>query len=380
MMTKRIFALDNLRTLMIFFVVVIHSGLVYENALASSWIVNDPIKNDSIGLVRMYLDLFVMFTFFFISGYFAPPSLKNKNTGAFIWAKFKRIMIPWVIAVFTLIPAYKYIFLYSRGMPQERWTTYFHFFNREGGNPYLFSDNPVMNWLWFLPVLFLFQLGYLILAKSGILKLKISLTTAVLSTFIMGIVYGMIISQLELTGWYHSFFLHFQRERLLIYLMVFLLGTLCYGKQIFDWERWKLKYYILANVLLTIGLGLFTVVALNLFFNLIDPEREYYFVSPFVDRLAYYTFMMMSMLSFIHILLYSFRKYLNHAGKFMRILNRNSYSVYIIHLVVIGILALFMLPLSLPAFVKFLILAVLSFAASNLLVSAYRWIRGKLGF
>lgn len=379
-MTKRIYALDNLRTLMIFFVVVIHSGLVYENALASVWIVIDPIKNDSIGLVRMYLDLFVMFTFFFISGYFVPASLQNKKSGSFIWAKVKRIMIPWFIAVFTLIPAYKYIFLYSRGMPQESWTTYFHFFNREGGNPYLFSDNPVMNWLWFLPVLFLFQMLYLVLAKSGVFKLKLSLTTAILSTFILGVGYGMVISQLKLTGWYHSFFLHFQRERLLIYFLVFLLGTLSYRKQIFHWEKWQLKYYIISNVLLTVGLGLFTVVALNLFFNMIDPERDYYFVSPFVDRLAYYTFMMMSMLSFMHILLYSFRKYVNRAGKFMQILNRNSYSVYIIHLVVIGLVALVMLPWSLPAFVKFLILAVLSFALSNLLVSSYRWIKGKLGF
>jgi hypothetical protein len=43
--------------------------------------------------------------------------------------KFKRLMIPWVIAVLSLIPLYKVIFLYSRGLPQEHWATYFHITN-----------------------------------------------------------------------------------------------------------------------------------------------------------------------------------------------------------------------------------------------------------
>ena len=145
-MKTRLYFLDNLRTFLILLVVLLHSGIVYESILQETWIVSDPAKNDSIGLIRMYLDLFVMFILFFISGYFIPKSIKNKTNWEFIKSKFNRIMLPWIIAVFTLIPAYKAIFLYSRGLPQEEWFSYFHIFQRVGGNPYLCSDNPVQNW------------------------------------------------------------------------------------------------------------------------------------------------------------------------------------------------------------------------------------------
>jgi len=357
---------------MIFLVVVVHAGIVYENVLLESWLVIDPVKNDSIGLIRMYLDLIIMFTLFFISGYFMPMSSKGKSFWPFFVAKFKRLMIPWFIAVFTLIPAYKWIFLYSRDLPQEVWYSYFHFFERTGGNPYFFADNPVQNWLWFLPVLFLFQIIYWLMLRAGVFSMSISLRTGVILTIVIGVVYGMVISQVELMGWHHSFFLHFQRERFLIYFMVFLLGTLCYRDQIFDSGKWSMKWYIISNVVLTIGLGLYTVVALNLFFNMIDPARDYYFLSPTLDRTAYYTFMMLSMFSFLHVLLYSFRRYFNKSGRTMTILNQNSYYVYIIHMIVLGFFAYFFIDLQIPVMMKFLILAILTFTVSNVIVYAIR--------
>jgi len=226
-MKTRMHFLDNLRTFLIFLVVVLHAGIVYEPILVDTWIVSDPAKINSLGFIRMYLDLFVMFTLFFISGYFIPNSAKSKTSWAFLKSKFKRILLPWIVAVFTLIPAYKAIFLYSRGLPQEEWFSYFHFFQRAGGNLGFFADNPIQNWLWFLPVLFLFQILYLLLSRTNALKIKISLKTGVILTFVIGLIYSMIISELNLRGWFHSPVLHFQNERLLIYFMVFLLGSLC---------------------------------------------------------------------------------------------------------------------------------------------------------
>ena len=233
-MKTRLYFLDNLRTFLILLVVLLHSGIVYETILEDTWIVSDPMKNSSIGLIRMYVDLFVMFILFYISGYFIPRSIANKSSWAFIKSKFKRIMVPWILAVFTLIPAYKAIFLYSRGLPQEEWYSYFHIFQRVGGNPYLFSDNPVQNWLWFLPVLFLFQVVYLALSKNKALSMKLSIRTAVLLTFVIGLAYSLVISFNDLSGWFNSPLLHFQRERLLIYFMVFLLGSLCYKRNVFE--------------------------------------------------------------------------------------------------------------------------------------------------
>ena len=145
-MKTRIDFLDNLRTFLIFLVIVMHSGIIYSNFLGNTWIVSDPLKIESMGLVTMYLDIFVMFALFFISGYFIPNSLKNNNSWGFIKSKFKRLIMPWILAVFTLIPIYKAIFLHSRGLSQEEWYTYFHLFDRAGANLGYFADNPTQSY------------------------------------------------------------------------------------------------------------------------------------------------------------------------------------------------------------------------------------------
>ncbi len=373
-MKTRINFLDNLRTFLIFLVIVLHAGIVYEPILEEVWIVSDPDKISSLGLVRMYLDIIVMFTMFFISGYFIPNSLKGKNVLEFVASKFERIMLPWVVAVFILIPAYKIIFLYSRGLPQEEWFTYFHFFERVGGNLGNFADNPTQSWLWFLPVLFLFQVSYMILAKTKVLSIKLSLKTGVILTFAIGLIYGMIISNIGLTGWYHSPILHFQNERLLIYFMVFLLGSLCNKLNVFESTTKNKKLYIWSNIALTPSLAIFTVVALNLFFNMIEPGRNFYFVSETIDRLIYHTFLLISMFSFLNILIHVFRFNLNYTNRILSELNKNSYAVYIIHLLVIGFIALVLVKFSIPVLLNYFVLIVLTFVISNYLVYGYRMV------
>ena len=208
-MKNRIFFLDHMRSFAIFLVVMLHSGLVYESVLDKAWIVSDPDKINAIGLIRMYLDLFVMFVIFFISGYFIPNSVKNRSTGEFLVSKLKRIMLPWTIAVLILIPAYKAIFLYSRGMPQQEWFSYFHFFQRTGTDLAFFANNPTQNWLWFLPVLFLFQAIYLAGHKLKIVNNSLTVKKAVILTFVVGLLYGMIISVAGLKGWYNSVLIDF---------------------------------------------------------------------------------------------------------------------------------------------------------------------------
>ncbi|WP_163710151.1 acyltransferase family protein [Mangrovibacterium lignilyticum] len=374
-MKTRIYFLDNLRTFLILMVVVLHSGLVYEHVLQNSWIVVDPVKCNSIGLLRMYLDLFVMFCIFFISGYFIPNSVRTKTACQFIQSKLRRIMLPWGIAVFTLIPAYKAIFLFSRGLPQEEWFSSFHFFERAGADLSFFADNPTQNWLWFLPVLFVFQLLYLALYKLNLLSFKISIKQGVAFTFVVGFIYASLISLGGYTGWTHSILLDFQNERLLVYLSAFLLGSLFSKLNVFEnWQR-NTRQYIWVNVVMTVVLGIFTAIALNLFFNLITPDRNYFFISGLVDRFIYHATAMLSMLCFLYVLLYSFRFSLNKTNGVLSQLGRSSYTVYIIHTVVLGLLALVLLKLNIPSWIKFIVLAGTTFVVSNFLI--YAWQKAK---
>ena len=362
---------------MILLVIILHAGMTYEQGFDEFWIVSDPAKWDTIALVRLYLDLFVMFMMFFISGYFIPDSVKRKTPKEFLISKFKRIMIPWVIAVFTLIPAYKAIFLFSRGLPQESLFSYFHIFERSGSDLAFFANNPTQNWLWFLPVLFLFQVVYLILSKTNILKIQISVKTAVVLIVVIGVIYSMIISEMGLKGWTHSPLFDFQNERLLVYFMSFLLGSLCNKLNVFKSEKPNYRIYIAANIAMTISLGIFTLVALNLFYNLIDPVRNHFFVSDFVDRTIYYFTAIVAMLSFLQVFIHSFRFHLNKTNKILNELSRNSYSVYIIHMIVLGVVALALLHLPVHGAIKYVLLSASTFLISNMIIYSWREAKQK---
>lgn len=371
-MKDRLYFLDNLRTFMIFMVVLYHSSIVFQSGFEGKWIVSDPIKSKSIGLIGLYGDLFGMFILFFISGYFIPISIKNKSSWTFIKSKIKKIIIPWFIAVITLIPAYKIIFLYSRGLPQEEWFSYFHTFQRTGVDLSFWSNDPTQQWLWFLPILFLFQLLYLAISKTKLLSLNISLKTAVTLIFAISLVYSLTISYLNLRGWFYSALLDFQRERLLVYFMVFLLGSLCFRLNVFDTDIRSKKYLIISNVFLTLGITVFTIVAMNLFFNIVYPDRNYFIVSKDVDVFAYYLSLLISMFSLLYVFIDLFKFKINKNNKLWKFLNVNSYQVYIIHMIVIGGVALLLVNLSLPVFIKFPVLVIISYTISNLIVYGYR--------
>jgi len=72
------------------------------------------------------------------------------------------------------------------------------------------------------------------------------------------------------------------------------------------------------------------------------------------------------------IMVESFWRYLDKPGKLWGDLSQNSYGVYIIHVIMIGIFGTLLLNTGLPAVVKYLLLIVSTYVASNLIVSGYR--------
>jgi fucose 4-O-acetylase-like acetyltransferase len=355
----RIHFLDNLRAFTIFLVVLCHAGGVYESSgiWASFWIVDDPATNDLSGLVNIILDIVMMPTLFFISGYLAPASLRSENGWTFLRSKFARLIIPWSIAVLTLLPLYKVIFLYSRNLPQERWTTYFHWSNGIWGQ----------NWLWFLPVLFVFNILYLLLSRLKIRPPDLSLKSAVFGAGLMGLAYSIGMDLLGLRGWTKIGVLDFQNERVLIYFMAFLLGALCLRRKVFDGKPAGRILYIVVNAVAWIPV---TVYISFLLFPWFHPGQC--IVSETIDRAILWLSFQLSLLCLVYVMMETFRRYQDKPGKLRRELNENSYYVYIIHVIVMGSLALIMLDTAIPSLWKYLVLTISTYAASNAIVSCGR--------
>ena len=332
---SRIYFLDNLRTFMIFLVVLYHAGLVYASSGVGTyinWLVVDPSTNDLPDLVNLIVDIFIIATLFFIAGYFTPLSLKTKKDWTFFKDRFKRLMIPWAIAVLIIIPLYKVIFLYSRNLPQENWTTYLHF-----------NQFTSQNWLWFLPVLFLFSMLYLLLRRVNIVRFDISLKRAVFAVFLIGFVYSFCMDIFNGMGWTKTVLIDFQNERLLIYFMIFLLGSLCYKLNIFESKGTNKKLYY--GVIFT---ALIPIIVYIYFYVLHLMAPGHFIFSQIIDSLLLWFSFNLSLLCLLYVMISTFRYYLNKQGRIGKLWNKNSYYVYIIHVIVLGVIALTMLNVAIP--------------------------------
>lgn len=358
----RLYFFDNLRTFIIFLVVVFHAGVVYDkSAMGESWwVVTEPLSSDLPGVTNLMLDLFVMPTLFFVSGYLARASLRRRGARSFLAARARRLLLPWLLAVLTLIPAYKFLFLYSRSLPQEHWTSYFHFTNGVFG----------MAWLWFLPVLFLFDALYALASKLGVSIPRIGLAAAVAGVLGIGLANSLALGALNAYGWTKTVVMDFQNERLVPYLLVFLLGSLCHRLGIFESPARNMKLYIGVLATAWIPMNLYAVVLINFF---IHPGE--YFVSLWADRLLLWTGFHLSMLALLYAAVTTFHYYFETQTWFGRKLAELSYGVYIVHVIPLGLLALVLRGVEMPALAKYALLAVSAWAASNLLVWFYA--RGK---
>ena len=361
--SKRIHWMDNLRTVIILLVVVYHVGGVYEatGMWGYFWIVDDPSTITWVGILGILFDTFVMPAMFFIAGNLAPPSFSRKTTGDFIKSKIKRLILPWLIAVFTLIPFYQIIFLYSRGLPQGRWIDYLHFIS------------PVsQNWLWFLPVLFLFNLLYLAIEKIGVKSEKMSLPLMAIISLVISIGFSYLVGSLSgFRSWTKTPVLDFENERLLAHFLFFIAGVIASKKNLFAAPPKGKALYLVAN-----GLA-WLPVTVHIFIRIWPYMTGDFTVTP-LYRIIWFSSFHLSSIAMVYLMVESFRRYLNKTGLLWKVLNRYSYGVYIMHVIVLGILGTLLLQVDLPAVVKWILLILSTSVVSNLIVSAYGSIRKKL--
>jgi hypothetical protein len=349
---------------MIFLVVLYHSGGVYESTglWEFFWLVDDPVTNNWVGIINTIIDIFVIPVMFFVSGFFTPISVKHKPGWVFLVSRFKRLIIPWIIAVLTLIPLFKMIFLHSRNLPQQSWTEYFHF-----SQGIVYSSQ---NWLWFLPVLFLFNILYYLFSKLSVRVPTISLKTAIISIFLISYISSVIIGILfGFREWTVTPLIDFENERILMYFLVFILGALCYRLKVFNSKPKSRKLYITAVITVWIPILIYMAFLL---YPIFIPGGS--FVSPLVDFLIIWFSFYLSLLFLMYLSIQTFWRYLDSTGKIRKELNRNSYGVYIIHVIVLGVIALLLLGFALSSMLKFVILALSTFLVSNFIISFFRFL------
>jgi len=107
---QRLVFCDNVRSLVVVLVVVVHAGLAYSGlGFEGMWPARGPDGGPAMAALTLVLDSFLMPLLFMLAGYFALPSLRPKGAGRFLAGKVRQLVVPAVLVVLFLNPLIVYV-------------------------------------------------------------------------------------------------------------------------------------------------------------------------------------------------------------------------------------------------------------------------------
>lgn len=352
---SRLWYVDNLRIFLISLVVLHHLIITY--GAPGGWYYNETEADfPAILFMAAFVatnQAFFMGLFFFISAYFAVPSLNRKGTKRFISERLMRLGIPLLFFFFILNPLTEFLrnhFIYQNGDSLGQLIF--------GGDAY--GVGP----MWFVEALILFTAFYL-LGRSLNIKTRLTFPQSwkiVAFAIFTGI--GQYIIRIWLpVGWSFSF-TGFQFPHFLQYIFLFAFGIVAYQN---NWlvqisKKIGLKWFGVAQILILLGFPLLFVLG-----GAGSGSIDKFMGGVTWQSFVYAIWEQLTGVSLILGLLGIFKGNFNQQGKTTMALSQSAYAVYIIHPpVIVGISAVFV-SWDFPSLAKFCILAPIALATCFLL-------------
>ncbi|MGA9098070.1 MAG: acyltransferase family protein, partial [Methanotrichaceae archaeon] len=119
----RLFFIDNIRWLMIVFVIMVHAAVTYSNI--GSWQYTEHLKLDALSftffaIFQIFMQAYFMGLLFLIAGYFVPNALDRKGFFKFLGDRTVRLGIPtliYMLFINTIIVYYILAFQWTSPRP-----------------------------------------------------------------------------------------------------------------------------------------------------------------------------------------------------------------------------------------------------------------------
>ena len=100
---ERVHALDNLRAVAMLLGIVLHAALSFMT-LPIPWVARDVSRGLGFDVMVGVIHGFRMQLFFFLAGYFAHLLWQRLGSKAFLQQRWKRIGLPFLLGMITLMP------------------------------------------------------------------------------------------------------------------------------------------------------------------------------------------------------------------------------------------------------------------------------------
>ena len=363
----RLYFIDNLRWLMIIFVVLMHVNVTYS--MFGGWYYIEKTKLDMFqtiyfGMYGSFTQAYFMGFLFFIAGYFVPASYDRKGFGMFTKERLIRLGIPTLIYMLVIHPVTIMILNHYQHWNMNisaEYLKYIRTFNFIG------SSGP----LWFAFALLIFSALYAIVRKVGCAGYQPAVKTGTLSskqilavalfisvfTFATRIIFpiGTNILNMQL-----CFFPQ--------YIVLFVLGLIFFRRNLLQ----TLPYHLGMNCFK------YTLIFGTLFWFVImilgrgEPKT----VDPFAGHVSWQSVAYAFWESFFCVgvclgLIVWFREKFNRQGRWSRFLSDNAFGVYVFHTPVLVFISMLFKEIAMYPFFKYLIVAIITiplcFMVSHLL-------------
>jgi hypothetical protein len=412
---SRVAWLDYLRGFITVLVVAHHSSLAYttfasfnkQAYILSTHPVVDTIRWKGLDIFEDFNDVFFMSLMFFISGIFVLPALKRKGSRAFLRDRFYRLFIPFIIGVTLLMPlAYYPAWLLAHGTHDLR--------------AYLIDFFIVEAWPvgppWFIWVLFFFNLlvaaGYAVTRRSsanlnpgpasggahaepasaratsirpeapvssspkktGVPAARHPLKWLLWGYVLTWCVYIPPMLAVGPDAWTGFGPFDFQLSRILLYLTYFMAGMFI-GDSGLERGLFTRNGGIMTKASSWVVFCLMAYAALKgseaPLLSLLGKNR----ISPLQGSLIYRSIWVLSCTASSLAFLVLFRRVFHRARTNWDSLAANAYGIYLVHYIFVVWCQYLLLPMNLPAVVKFLLTFLLSLMVSWWLMVQIRKIR-----
>lgn len=339
--SRRIYFLDALRSFLIVGVVLLHATQIYNPA--KTWL----IFSDNTTIVASYMILvlgwLLMPTFFMIAGYSSVISLNNHSNKSFFWKRISRLLIPLltVVLIFNTIQA---LILVKFGWKEYTIASYIN--NGDWIQHVWFLINLIVYTIISILTLKYFKekvkhgIDFIIKQIESISIYKLFLFMPLISIILL-ILYRIVPDRL----------LGINLTQIIGYMPFYFFGILLFL------DNKLLKKITNTSIVIDIFVLLLSAVIIKYVENFHDIEY----------RLIYYYFKYLGIWFISSLAFTIFYKYFNFQSKLIFQISDASYSIYLIHHILVIIFGLFVIYLNVDFYIGILIVFTFSTFLSYIL-------------
>lgn len=351
----RLIYIDNIRLLMIVFVVVQHLAVTYSGM--GSWYYREgkPIGFLAQLLFGFYQTLtqgYFMGLLFLIAGYFVPRAYDRKGFGRFVTDRLIRLGIPTLLYMLIIHPFTDYVLMSSRDGFHTFTAYYWHYLI---SLDFIGSSGP----LWFAFALLVFTVLYAAVrlifgGKEAASARQITIGWKSLTALILGIAaLAFLIRTVQPMG---TSVLNMQLCYFAQYIVLFILGTAAYRHDLFSKLNYRMGKRLLIGAL-TLGFAAWCVI---MQFGGARSGNMTAINGGFTwQSAAFSLWETFTAVAVDFALIVLFRERFNKQGKFTKALSASAFAVYVFHTpIIVAITVLFKSVQWLPGLKFFTMVAV----------------------